>query len=185
MRRLVIASLVAVTAALMVAACSSGEGETTSEAAPTTQRPTSIVLRPTTTAPLSPLAAVMARPHTMAECIGVGASTDDFTACMRDATDAPETVREGFRLEVEGSGSASLTYSMGGGNTAQQDVTLPWSLEVADPYPDGQYLSAQLQGSGTITCRILSQTDYKLAEVTSSGEYVIATCNHDAPIFDN
>jgi hypothetical protein len=115
------------------------------------------------------------------EAFSVADTVDDLQACTRTATDVPTTVREGFRLEVDGTGTASLTYSLGGGNVAQQEVTLPWGLDVANPFPEGQYLSAQLQGSGSITCRILSPTDYKLAEVTSSGSFVIATCNHEAP----
>jgi len=164
----------------VLAACGSGSETATT----TTQRPTTTtVLRTTTTRPPSPLEALTARPHTMAECMDAyrtaSESFGNLTDCVDSASDIPVAVRSGLLLEVNGSGTALLTYSLSGGNLAQEEVTLPWSLEVANPQQyEGQQLLAQLNGTGDITCRILSQTNSVLAEVTSSGAYVIATCSH-------
>lgn len=179
---------------VLVAACSSGGGQEPGQAATdtsqrpsSTQRPTTTVPRTTstttTTQPVSPLDELMAGPHTAADCIDVfannpGESFMKAEDCVRSAGGGV-VVRDGFRLEVEGNGTALITYSLKGGNIAQEQVPLPWTLDVDNPYPDGQQLIAQLENSGDVTCRILSPTDAKLSEVSSSGAFVIASCNHD------
>ena len=93
-----------------------------------------------------------------------------------------ENVRNSvIEYKVLGSGNASLTYENSTGNTEQLDTFLPWS------YPrfyarTGKflYVSAQIDGTGEITCVILiNGTIYKKS--TSKGQYVICTASTSAP----
>jgi hypothetical protein len=78
--------------------------------------------------------------------------------------------------EVEGTGSASMTYSSDGGSIEQVTEPLPWSITVSDP-GIGANLSAQKQDPGTdpITCRVLDGGEV-VAEATSNSEFGIASC---------
>lgn len=86
-----------------------------------------------------------------------------------------------IEYKVLGAGNASLTYENSQGQTEQLDTFLPWS------YPrfyasTGKfvYVSAQLDGTGEITCIILlNGTIYKKS--TSKGQYVICTASASAP----
>jgi hypothetical protein len=78
--------------------------------------------------------------------------------------------------EVTGDGSADLTTTNASGGTEQKTVNLPYS-EQLDPPPDGLvYLSAQLNGSGSISCKI-SYGGQVIQEASSQGDYVIASCS--------
>lgn len=78
--------------------------------------------------------------------------------------------------EVTGSGSASVTYSVDGFGQAQEAVGLPWRKEIVDGQPTYAVLLVQLQSSGTVTCQIV-KAGQEVANVTSSGSYVIASCS--------
>lgn len=72
--------------------------------------------------------------------------------------------------------SASLTYENETGNTEQKDVTMPWTEEFTASKGDFLYLSAQLDGNGSITCKIYLN-GIVWQEATSQGEFVIASCS--------
>jgi hypothetical protein len=132
----------------------------------------------TATAAVSPYEALIARPHTYEECATLSAGAKDaaqIQTCTAAANNLPTEVTPGmYVLEVTGKGSASVTYS-DGTNTGQQDVKLPWSKQVPDSGELVQVL-AQQQGTGEITCRIVSPTGVEMTKETSSGAYVIAHC---------
>lgn len=77
---------------------------------------------------------------------------------------------------VEGSGSAFVTYTLGGSNIQQETVSLPWRRDLSTK-PSFASISAQLEGSGTITCKIINFGDIVVSQATSSGDYVIASCS--------
>lgn len=78
--------------------------------------------------------------------------------------------------EVTGTGSASLTIQNESGGTEQFEVGLPWSRSFNPPLDGFVYVSAQLNGSGDVHCKI-TQGGRVVQEASSSGEYVIASCS--------
>jgi len=82
---------------------------------------------------------------------------------------------------ISGSTSkASLTYENASGNTEQQDVRVPWELELEVPAGQFLYISAQNdRDSGSIRCEIV-QDGKVVEEASSSGAYVIASCSGSA-----
>lgn len=86
------------------------------------------------------------------------------------------------KYEVSGSPvkeSASLTYENETGNTEQKDVTMPWTETFTAAPGDFLYVSAQIDGNGTITCKIYLD-GVVWQEATSRGEFVIASCSGSA-----
>ncbi len=94
---------------------------------------------------------------------------------------APAAPSEPLVYEVAGevSAAANITYSSGGSNTSQEnDVSLPWTFEIAPEDNVGFiYVSAQSASGegGSITCRI-SRGDTVITENVSNGPYAIVTC---------
>ena len=82
--------------------------------------------------------------------------------------------------QVTGTGSTvDLTYENASGNTEQLEHSLPWTLVFKAEPGAFLYVSAQINGTGTVSCNILKNgTVIKSAK--SSGEYVIATCSGSA-----
>lgn len=80
---------------------------------------------------------------------------------------------------VTGPDKASMTYTDGGTNTAQENnAKLPWkkTVPIGDTVITYQ-VSAQNAGTGNITCKIL--LDGKVVKTnTSKGEYAIVTCDY-------
>lgn len=77
---------------------------------------------------------------------------------------------------------ASLMYYNSSGGSEQRTVRLPWQMTFG-PEESEQflYISAQNEGdSGTITCEILVN-GHRVKRSTSSGAYVIATCDATGP----
>lgn len=106
-------------------------------------------------------------------------ATDDHTG----SSSTSEVV-----YEVEGTAEmASITISVPGGGTSQaSDIDVPMQTSshvgLRNTFSSGEflYLSAQnSQDHGTIICRI-TVDGVVVAEVTSSGAYVIATCDGTA-----
>lgn len=97
-----------------------------------------------------------------------------FAAPPTTTTVPPPPPPPPLTYELNGSGSALVTYGVGPGfNQQQENVTLPWSSSPTPPqFPS---LVAQLQGSGEINCRIL-RNGVEVANATSSGQYVVVTC---------
>jgi hypothetical protein len=90
---------------------------------------------------------------------------------------SPSTTAPGtppLLYEVFGSGSALITYSNQGFGQQQVTATLPWSVQPQNP--STSVIVAQLQGSGTITCRI-TKSGRVATENTSSGQYAVVSCS--------
>jgi hypothetical protein len=91
--------------------------------------------------------------------------------------------------EVVGSArSVDVTMRTPSGTSQQSSVDVPLTRKGGGPMdfqmPAGSfaYLSAQNNGrSGTVTCRIRIGVSRVVSEVSSSGEYVIATCSGTVP----
>jgi hypothetical protein len=81
---------------------------------------------------------------------------------------------------VGGLGRADLTYENASGGTEQRTVTIPWSMTFSAPSGQFVYLSAQLDGSGSLYCEIVSDGTI-VQQANSSGEYVIASCSGRVP----
>jgi hypothetical protein len=91
-------------------------------------------------------------------------------------TAPPPTAPPVLVYEVTGDGSADLTIENASGGTEQKTVNLPYSEELTRP-PDGfVYLSAQLGGSGSVSCNI-TYGGRVVQQASSSGDYVIASCS--------
>lgn len=78
--------------------------------------------------------------------------------------------------------SVDLTYQNASGNSQQETINVPWSIEFQAPAGQFVYLSGQLavKGASTITCKILIDGQI-VEEATSKGEYVIASCSGSVP----
>jgi hypothetical protein len=97
-------------------------------------------------------------------------------ATLTLATTPTTTQPQVVTYEVTGDGSADLTITNASGGTEQKTVNLPYS-EQLNPPPDGLlYLSAQLNGSGSISCKI-SFGGQVVQQASSQGDYVIASCS--------
>lgn len=86
-----------------------------------------------------------------------------------------------YILETDGS-TVNATYSAQGANISQeQGVQSGWKKEIQfDNKWDaiGANVSGQLDGSGSVTCKILWNGEV-VAENTSTGDYSIVTCSPD------
>lgn len=75
--------------------------------------------------------------------------------------------------------SADLTYSTASGQEQQQNASLPWKKTFK--VRRGEFamidISAQNQGSGTVTCEI-DVDGVKVKAAKSSGQYAIVSCDH-------
>lgn len=108
-------------------------------------------------------------------------------ACSRSGSGGSANnppVKSTYSVKYEVSGSpvkegASLTYENETGNTEQKDVTMPWTETFTAAPGDFLYVSAQIDGNGTITCKIYLD-GVVWQEATSRGEFVIASCNGSA-----
>ena len=88
----------------------------------------------------------------------------------------PTTFRVTYRVTGNAS-RASLTYENEQGGTEQIEVRIPWNESMTVKRGAFLYLSAQNEGErGSVTCEIWVD-NVKWKESTSSGAYVIATCN--------
>ena len=106
-----------------------------------------------------------------------GLTVGAVTGCAA-AQDATGTGNASLTYEVGGSAtSASITYSTGGGNIAQEtSATLPWSKTVeVSGMVAGNSVQAQNAGGCDISCKITRDGEV-VAENTSSGEFAIASC---------
>lgn len=103
------------------------------------------------------------------------------TTTVAPVTEAPTTTMDLARFAtvygVTGTGTAMVTYSTPGG-TAQATVHLPWSFTIPATTPlDFAYVSAQLDGTGSISCSISDGAGTVQKANTSTGQYVIASCS--------
>ena len=74
-----------------------------------------------------------------------------------------------------------ITYNNQDGNTEQMDVSsVTWNKKMVTTSGYFAYISAQVDGSGTITCKI-KLNGIVVEQATSKGEYVIATCSGRVP----
>jgi hypothetical protein len=78
--------------------------------------------------------------------------------------------------EVTGTGSAVITLQNATGATEQKRVDLPYSEELTRPPNGFLYLSAQLTGSGSVSCKISYGTRV-VQEATSQGQRVTVSCS--------
>lgn len=88
----------------------------------------------------------------------------------------PHVIATTIKYQLSGSGTADVTYSASGSATEQRTVHLPWTYTVPSPAPDFPYVSAQINGTGGISCAIV-KNGVIVAHAHSSGEFVIATCD--------
>lgn len=98
---------------------------------------------------------------------------------------APTTpIMHTVTYEIGGTGrnSVKLTYENASGNSQQETINVPWSIEFQAPAGQFVYLSGQLavKGKSTVTCKILVDGQV-IEEATSEGEYVIASCSGSVP----
>jgi hypothetical protein len=80
-----------------------------------------------------------------------------------------------IQYQVTGNGTADVTYEGSGSAIEQQTVHLPWTYALPAP-PDFPTVSAQLNGTGSISCAII-RNGVVVARAHSSGAYVIADCS--------
>ncbi|WP_433181656.1 MmpS family transport accessory protein [Actinoallomurus sp. CA-150999] len=75
--------------------------------------------------------------------------------------------------------SADVTYSTASGQEQQQGASLPWtkSFKVKRDAFTMVDISAQNQGSGTVTCEI-DVDGVKVKAAKSSGQYAVVSCDH-------
>jgi hypothetical protein len=75
--------------------------------------------------------------------------------------------------------SADVTYSTASGQEQQQGARLPWtkSFKVKRDAFTMVDISAQNQGSGTVTCEI-DVDGVKVKAAKSSGQYAVVSCDH-------
>lgn len=75
--------------------------------------------------------------------------------------------------------SADVTYSTASGQEQQQGAHLPWtkSFKVKRDAFTMVDISAQNQGSGTVTCEI-DVDGVKVKAAKSSGQYAVVSCDH-------
>jgi hypothetical protein len=78
--------------------------------------------------------------------------------------------------EVTGDGSADLTIGNASGGIEQKTVNLPYSEELTRPPGGFVYLSAHLNGTGSISCRI-TYGGQVIQQASSQGEFVTASCS--------
>ena len=105
-----------------------------------------------------------------------------LVAC--DDDDSWDSGSPTYRVKYKVGGTtsqASVTYQNAEGGTEQMDVRVPWEKTIGTVERGGfLYLSAQnYEDSGSITCEIW--VDGRMwKHSTSSGAYVIASCNGSA-----
>lgn len=88
---------------------------------------------------------------------------------------APATIA----YEVSGTTTVDLTYrNASGGTEMRKAVRLPWGLDLGTP-TRGQafYISAQNNGVGSVTVRIIDSNGKTLKSAESDGQYTIATAS--------
>lgn len=87
-----------------------------------------------------------------------------------------------YQIGGTGRNSVDLTYENASGNSQQETINVPWSIEFQAPAGQFVYLSGQLavRGKSTVTCKILVDGQV-VEEAESEGEYVIATCSGSVP----
>jgi hypothetical protein len=120
-----------------------------------------------------------------------------LAACSDGQTDAQqaalihEAMQSKVRYEVTGTTDmASLTYETPTGTSQQSDIDIPMTikdtgahyLELTFQSGAFVYISAQnSEDTGSVTCRITTDSGDVIAENTASGAYAIATCKGTAP----
>ena len=111
-----------------------------------------------------------------------GASVDDSTPTTTEAPPATTTTLAPVTVtfQAEGTGTANIVYFDDEG-LVQQDVTLPWSVDVV--YPDGYptYSLTVTSFTGLPTCRVVQDGEVVVEEVGGSQIAQIATCSADTP----
>jgi len=99
--------------------------------------------------------------------------------------DTPSSTSSGTTYKViykiTGTASrASLTYNNEQGGTEQTEVAIPWEKQFTVKRGEFLYISAQNEGeTGSVTCEIWVDGK-KWKSSTSSGAYVIASCDGSA-----
>jgi hypothetical protein len=98
------------------------------------------------------------------------------------APTAPAMHTVTYQIGGTGRNRVDLTYENASGNSQQETINVPWSIEFQAPAGQFVYLSGQLavRGASTVTCKILVDGEV-LEEATSQGEYVIASCSGSVP----
>lgn len=87
-----------------------------------------------------------------------------------------------YQIGGTGRSRVDLTYRNASGNSQQETINVPWSIEFQAPAGQFVYLSGQLavKGKSTVTCKILVDGQV-VEEAESEGEYVIASCSGSVP----
>lgn len=113
--------------------------------------------------------------------IAVAAGLGGENSSSDSTSDSAEGNTLTYQVETDGS-TSNVTYVQQGSNISQeQGVQSGWSKDVQfDSKFDaiGANMTAQLDGSGTVTCRILWNGEV-VSETTSTGDYVVASCSPD------
>jgi hypothetical protein len=104
----------------------------------------------------------------------------ETTSTTRQATTTTAPAPVTYRYEVEGPSSATVIYTDGAGETVEQTVPLPWSVEITDEDGFPSYSIAVAALAGPVTCRIVQDSEV-LDEQTSSGSFPIMSCSADPP----
>lgn len=105
---------------------------------------------------------------------------DGESNAVQPGTETPTNVMQ-YVLETDGAG-VNATFAGKGANISQeQSVQSGWTKEVEFENKwdaIGANLSGQLDGSGTVTCKMLWNGTV-VAENQSSGDYAMVTCSPD------
>jgi hypothetical protein len=173
----------AIAAALCASACGEAGSPTSSRDSPLPTLGTA-TLAPT--APPTDAASYAASVASASASASVAASAFASARAAFAATSASASAAAlnapALLYQVTGVGSATVTYFVGS-SEEQQEVTLPWSLGLTDAQlPGTAVLSAQLQGTGSISCAIIhapgTANAWTGGQAQSSGAYVVVTCTH-------
>lgn len=94
----------------------------------------------------------------------------------------PSAYEVEYRITSDPAAVVSLTYENDTGGTAQEDgIITPWSITLSMPSGEVAYISAQgNEYAAEITCEIYVNGELA-ATSTSSGKFVIATCDGRLP----
>jgi hypothetical protein len=90
--------------------------------------------------------------------------------------DIADIGKKTLTYSVDGSGSATVSYTKSGVGQEQREVTLPWTADVEADFIGSLVTQKKSDNQSPITCRIMNGTK-KVTESTSSGAYAIANCS--------
>lgn len=111
-------------------------------------------------------------------CGGIGiAMLGGAAKAVHDSTTASHTIT--YKITGKSQGKTLITYIGNGFSESQNDAAkLPWSTTIKVTGWQPVTISAQITGSGTVTCEI-DVDGHPGKPSTSTGESVIASCTAD------